>query len=180
MGTAFFALSFQPSNVSVVVTDDDTGRGAFQVFEGVMGAAGVNLTPVFVPTTATAPEIEAALTAVDAASADVLVIGLFGPGCVSAYDALNSLGLDAAADDGIPVVTTRACTDRAVTAYLESVGDPNQVPNGWYFSGFGYNQFLGNAESGMDSSDRNAQRHRSRSELLGHDDSGEASELCWR
>lgn len=149
LGLGFFAAGLGPSNVAVVATDDDTGRGAFDLLAGVLGGAGIGVTPVFVPTTATAPEIEAALTAVDGANAEVLVIGLFGPGCVSAYDALNSLGIDATDDAGPTVLTTGACWDRAVTQYLETVGDSNQVPNGWYYSWFGYNPFMENNEVGL-------------------------------
>jgi len=148
VGLAFFSLSFEPESVAVVVTDDAGGRGGYSVFEPVIQGAGVDLIPVFVPTTATAPEIESALQAVDATNVDVLVIGLFDAGCVSAVDAMANLGISGTGDSPV-VMSPSTCYAPGVQAGLSAAGAEYDVPNGWYFSHYGNNVFLPDLESGM-------------------------------
>ena len=149
MGLALFATTFAPESVAVVVTDDAGGRGGYSVFEPVLQAAGINVIPVFVPTTSTTPEIESALTAVGATEVDVLVIGLFEPGCVSAVDALANLGLDATTETPV-VMSPSTCYAPGVRDALAASGAEYDVPNGWWFTHYGYNHWVGNAESGID------------------------------
>ncbi len=149
MGLALFAASLAPETVAVVVTDDAGGRGGYSVFEPVLQAAGIDVIPVFVPTTSTTPEIESALQAVGATDVDVLVIGLFEPGCVSAVDALANLGLDATAEEPV-VMSPSTCYAPGVREALAASGADFDVPNGWYFSHYGYNHFVGSADSGID------------------------------
>ena len=149
MGLALFAASFGPQTVAVVVTDDAGGRGGYAVFEPVLQAAGIEVIPVFVPTTSTTPEIESALQAVGAQDVDVLVIGLFEPGCVSAVDALANLGLDARVEQPV-VMSPSTCYAPGVREALAASGADFDIPNGWYFSHYGYNQFMGHADSGID------------------------------
>lgn len=147
MGIATYVLELAPKTVAVVATDDVAGRGGFSVFEGIVKPAGITLSPVFVPPTATAPEVEAAMRAVNAQNADALVIGLFEQGCIAAYDALKSMGIDGTAKN---IISTSVCWGPAVREHLASAGDGNALPNGWYFSWDGYSPFIPNAESGMD------------------------------
>jgi len=148
VGLAFFSLSFEPESVAVLVTDDAGGRGGYSVFEPVIQGAGVELIPVFVPTTATAPEIEAALQAVDAANVDVLVVGLFDAGCVSAVDAMANIGIFGTGDSPV-VMSPSTCYAPGVQAGLDAAGADYDIPNGWYFSHYGDNVFLPDLESGM-------------------------------
>lgn len=149
MGVAAFVSSdITPKSIAFVITDDAAGRGGYAVLEPILKRAGAELRPLFVQPTATAPEVEAALQAVQADTAEAIVIGLFEQGCIAAYDALKNLGIDATA---VPVVSVAPCRGPAVQEHLKSVGDPSLVPNGWYFTGGGFNLFTGNAESGTDS-----------------------------
>lgn len=149
MGLASFLSSdITPKSIAFVITDDAAGRGGYAVLEPILKRAGAELRPVFVQPTATAPEVEAALQAVQADSAEAIGIGLFEQGCIAAYDALKNLGIDATA---VPVVSVAPCRGPAVQEHLKSVGDANLVPNGWYYTGGGFNLFTGNAESGTDS-----------------------------
>jgi branched-chain amino acid transport system substrate-binding protein len=148
MGVASFMSSdITPKSIAFVITDDAAGRGGYAVLEPIMKRAGAELRPIFVQPTATAPEVEAALQAVQVETAEAIGIGLFEQGCIAAYDALKNLGIDATA---VPVVAVAPCRGPAVQEHLKSVGDTSLVPNGWYFTGGGYNLFTGNAESGTD------------------------------
>lgn len=147
MGIATYVVELAPKSVAVIATDDVAGRGGFSVFEGIVKPVGISLSPVFVPPTATAPEVEAAMRAVNAENADALVIGLFEQGCIAAYDALKSMGIDGTAKN---IISTSVCWGPAVREHLANVGDANALPNGWYFSWDGYSPFIPNAESGMD------------------------------
>ena len=149
MGVASFVSSdITPKTIAFVITDDAAGRGGYAVLEPILKRAGAELRPLFVQPTATAPEVEAALQAVQADTAEAIVIGLFEQGCIAAYDALKNLGIDATV---VPVVAVAPCRGPAVQEHLKSVGDTSLVPNGWYYTGAGFNLFTGGAESGIDS-----------------------------
>lgn len=128
-GAEFVNDELQPETSALVVTDDVAGRGGASVLTPIVEAQGIELTQVFVPPTATAPEIAAALQAAGAESADVVSLGLFEQGCIAAYDALESLGLEPT------VVTTSVCLGNGMQDHLADVGDENMVPDGWYFVG---------------------------------------------
>ena len=142
-GAAFLAEDLRPSTAALVVTDDVAGRAANDAFRPIVEAAGIDLRQVFVPPTATAPEIAGALQAAGAASADVVVIGLFEPGCIATYDAMRSLGIDP------EVVTTAVCWGNAMQAHLAEAGEEDPVPNGWHFGWFGYGLFGDDVEPGI-------------------------------
>ena len=147
-GIAQFVLDdLKPKTVAFVITDDAAGRGGFSLIQPIMSRDGATVNPVFVQPTATAPEIESAMQAVQVDTADVIVIGMFEQGCIASYDALKNLGIDPTKTS---VVAVAPCHGAAMQAHMSEVGEPGILPNGWYFTGQGYNIFTGNAESGTD------------------------------
>lgn len=128
-GAEFVNDELHPETSALVVTDDVAGRGGASVLTPIVEAQGIELTQVFVPPTATAPEVAAALQAAGAETADVVSLGLFEQGCIAAYDALKSLGLEPT------VVTTGVCAGNGMQDHLKDVGDDGMVPDGWYFVG---------------------------------------------
>lgn len=106
-----------------------------------LGVTDIRAVPV--ADTATAPDVQAALQAAGAADTDALVPLVVQPLCIATYDALKALGISPL------VVTTGLCLGTAVTQHLKDVGDKGQVPNGWYYGGYGYSYFLPDADSGM-------------------------------
>ena len=127
-GAMFINEDLQPKTAALVVTDEVAGRGGASVLAPINEEAGVEVQQVFVPPTATSAEIAAALQAAGAGTADVVPLGLFEQGCIAAYDALQSLGLDPT------VVTTSVCTGNAMQEHLEELGE-GDAPDGWYFVG---------------------------------------------
>ena len=146
-GLGLFALGLEPATAAAVTTDDAAGRGGFSILEPILAAGGVELVPVFVAPTATAPEIESALQAVGATDVDVLIIGLFEPGCIAANDALRNLGIDGSTGD-VSILTTSVCYAPSVSDALVASGAEYPYGNGWYYSYYGYSPFLPNIESG--------------------------------
>jgi branched-chain amino acid transport system substrate-binding protein len=138
-GAVYLTEELQPETAALVVTDDVAGRGAAAILTGVVEQSGIELSQVFVPPTATAPEVASALQATGAESADVVLIGLFEPGCIAAYDALRSLNLEP------EVVTTSVCWGNAMQEHLAELGEEHTVPN-WNFSWFGFNPYVEDLE----------------------------------
>lgn len=127
-GAVFVNEDLQPETSALVVTDDVAGRGGASVLAPIAEEAGVEVTQVFVPPTATAPEIAAALQAAGADTADVVTLGLFEQGCIAAYDALRSLDLHPT------VATTGVCAGDAMRDHVQEV-EGGDAPGGWYFVG---------------------------------------------
>lgn len=138
-GALFVTEDLQPTTAALIVTDDVAGRGGESVLRPIVEAAGIELSTVFVQPTATAPEIAAAFQATGAETADVVSIGLFEQGCIAAYDALQTLGIEA------EVVTTSVCWGNAMQAHLAEQGLESPFPN-WNFSWFGFNPFVEDLE----------------------------------
>ena len=148
LGIAGFVLEeVKPSVLGVLITDDAAGRGGYAVLEPILKSAGAEVRPVFVAPTATAPEVESALQAVGVDQVDALVVGVFEQGCIAAYDALKNLGIDATAT---AIIAVSPCHGAAMQQHMADVGESGILPNGWYFTGSGYNLFTGNADSGTD------------------------------
>lgn len=148
LGIAGFVLEeIKPATLGVLITDDAAGRGGFAVLEPILKSAGADVRPVFVAPTATAPEVESALQAVSVNDLDALVVGVFEPGCIATYDALKNLGVDPLAT---AIIAVSPCHGAAMQQHMADVGESGILPNGWYFTGSGYNLFTGNAESGTD------------------------------
>lgn len=129
-GAEFVNTVLKPKSTALIVTDDVAGRGGAAVLQPIADEYGVEVKQVFVPPTATAPEIASALQASGAADADVISIGLFEQGCIAAYDAIKSLGLQ-----DKPVATTSVCTGSTMQEHLREVGDGGEAPDGWIFVG---------------------------------------------
>lgn len=147
-GLADFAINDLASqSIAVLITDDAAGRGGYGLIEPVLASKGAAVTPIFVAPTATAPEVEAALTAIDATTVETLIIGVFEQGCIAAYDALENLGVDSTVTN---ILAVKPCIGPKVQEHLASLGEDSVVPNGWYFNSFGYNPFVGDVESGVD------------------------------
>ncbi len=127
-GAEFVADEFHPKTNSLVVTDDVAGRGGASVLRPIIEAKGIQLNLVFVPPTATVPEIASALQAAKAQSTDIISLGLFEQGCIAAYDALKSLGYTQT------VVTTGVCAGNAMQEHLAGLGEKYRWPD-WYFVG---------------------------------------------
>lgn len=152
LGAAFGAAGFvlndlKPKVLGILVTDDVAGRGGYAVVEPILKSSGADVRPVFVQPTATAPEVEAALQAVQVDQLDTLVLGVFEQGCIAAYDALKNLGIDPLSTS---IVAVGPCYGAAVQQHMADVGEKGILPNGWYFTGSGYNLFTGDAASGTD------------------------------
>ena len=147
-GGIWLAEDVQPPRAALIITDDAAGRGAITLLEPVLAEAGIELAPVFVPPTATAPEIESALRSIDPGPDDAILLGLFQQGCIAAYDALANLGIDA---NEQTVATTYACWGPRMQEHVANSGEQGLLPDGWYFANpLGYNLFGSDLESGLD------------------------------
>ena len=91
----------------------------------------------------TAPDVQNALTAAGADSADLVIPIVTVQGCIATYDALKSLGIKT------PVVTTGLCFGTPMTKHLADLGSTDTVPDGWYFGDYGYSYFVPEDASGM-------------------------------
>jgi branched-chain amino acid transport system substrate-binding protein len=131
--------------VAVVYGDNEGAKTAVNVlFNPVLNKLGItDIKAVPVSDTATAPDLQAALQAAGAQDADVVVALVIAPLCIATYDALKALGLSPT------VVTTGLCYGTSMTQHLKDVGDRGEVPDGWYFGGYGYSYFMPDETSGM-------------------------------
>jgi branched-chain amino acid transport system substrate-binding protein len=91
----------------------------------------------------TAPDVQNALTAAHADTADVVIPIVTVQGCIATYDALKSLGIKT------QVVTTGLCFGTPMTKHLADIGSSDTVPDGWYFGDYGYSYFVPEDASGM-------------------------------
>ena len=131
--------------VAVVYGDNEGAKAAVNVlFNPALNKLGItDIKAVPVSDTATAPDLQAALQAAGAQDADVVVPLVIAPLCIATYDALKALGISPT------VVTTGLCYGTSMTQHLKDVGDSGDVPNGWYFGGYGYSYFMPDEASGM-------------------------------
>ncbi len=133
--------------VAAIYVNDPLGTIAFNsLFKPLLAKLGVtDVTGVPVSATATATDYQQALQASGASKADVVVPLVAVQGCIAAYDAMQALGIKPV------VVTSGLCFGTPMTKHLQNeLGLKDQVPDGWYFAGYGYSYFIPNAESGMD------------------------------
>jgi branched-chain amino acid transport system substrate-binding protein len=147
-GMAEFAVSRldpAPTNAAIVYASNPAGQAAFStLMKPVFDAAGIPVTGVEVTDPgATAADVQAAMTAAGAGTADVFIPLVTVQSCIATYDAIKQLGIDPT------VVTTGLCFGTPMTDHLAEVGDGGDVPDGWYFGGFGYSYFIPDLESGM-------------------------------
>jgi branched-chain amino acid transport system substrate-binding protein len=147
-GLAKFSLQYlspKPTSVAVVHSDNPAGTAAAQtllkpVFEA-NGITDVKLVPV--SDTATSADVQSAMTVAGADKADVFIPLVTVQNCINVYDAIQALGINPR------VVTTGLCFGTPMTDHLKQAGLTDQVPEGWYFGGYGYSYFLPDYDSGM-------------------------------
>lgn len=149
-GLAVFAANYigelegiEVKKVAVVYNDNPAGTVAFNALtKPVLEQLGVEVTGVPVSDTAGATDMAAAIQSSGADTADVFYPLVTIQGCIGIYDALKTLGVDT------PVVTTGLCFGIPMQDHLASVGEAGELPDGWYFGGYGYSyEIPGNPET---------------------------------
>ncbi len=147
VGMAGFITTQLPDvkTAALIVNNNPSGQAAADLLLGpVVEKAGIAVTKVAVDDTATAADVQAAMTAVGAETADVVAAVLTIQQCINMYDATKVLGITPT------VVTTGLCFGTPMTDHLAEVGVGGTVPDGWYFGGYGYSYFRPDYESGME------------------------------
>ena len=147
-GMADFAINRiepKPENAAVIYANNPAGQAAFgSLLKPVFDAAGIPVTAVEVTDPgATSADIQAAMTAAGAGTADVFISVITVQSCIAMYDAIQQLGIDPV------VVTTGLCFGTGMTEHLGDLGVDGMMPDGWYFGGYGYSYFMPDLESGM-------------------------------
>jgi branched-chain amino acid transport system substrate-binding protein len=145
-GMAIFASTMlpegNPTKAAVVYSDNAAGQAAYNLLtKPILEANGVAVTGVPIPDTAGPQDFAPAIQAAGAQDAGVFIPLVTIQGCIGTYDALKQLGITT------PVVTTGLCFGTPMTEHLAQTGDGGDVPDGWYFGGYGYGYFIpGNPE----------------------------------
>lgn len=126
-------LSPKPKSLAIITTNNPAGVDAINnLVVPTLKASG--LTDVRIAQlsdTATGPEVVSAIQAAKTDTADVILVSLQTPGCIAAYDALQSLKITT------PVVTTNLCYAKPVAEHLKG-----SFPEGWIFAGLGWNPYM--------------------------------------
>ena len=137
-------LNPKPKTAAIVYVDTGAGSAAFDLLlKPVLEKAGLTVSYVAVSATATAADVQSAMTAVGAETADVFMPIVTIQQCINVYDSIKALAIDPV------VVTTGLCFGTPMTDHLKEVGETGVVPDGWYFGGYGYNYYEPDLESGM-------------------------------
>ena len=149
-GLSVFAAKYVPEiegkevkSVAVVYNDNPAGTVAFTALtKPILEALGVEVTGVPVADTAGATEMATAIQSSGADKADVFYPLVTIQGCIGVYDALKTLEIETT------VVTTGLCFGIPMQDHLKSVGEEGNLPDGWYFGGYGYSyEIPGNPEN---------------------------------
>jgi hypothetical protein len=139
-GLSVFAAKYVPEiegkevkSVAVVYNDNPAGTVAFEALtKPVLAAFGVEVTGVPVADTAGATEMATAIQSSGADTADVFYPLVTIQGCIGIYDALKTLEIETT------VVTTGLCFGVPMQDHLKAAGEQGNLPDGWYFGGYGY------------------------------------------
>jgi branched-chain amino acid transport system substrate-binding protein len=140
-GLAVFAAKYVPElegitvdTVAVVYNDNPAGQIAFSALtKPVLEGLGVaNVKGVAVSDTAGPQEMATAIQSAGAEDADVFYPLVTISSCIGVYDALKTLEIDTV------VVTTGLCFGVPMQNHLKEVGEAGNLPDGWYFGGYGY------------------------------------------
>ncbi|MEY4361076.1 MAG: hypothetical protein RL391_382 [Actinomycetota bacterium] len=139
-GLAILAAKYVPElegkevkKVAVVYNDNPAGTVAFEALtKPVLAAFGVEVTGVPVADTAGATEMATAIQSSGADTADVFYPLVTIQGCIGVYDALKTLEIETT------VVTTGLCFGIPMQDHLKAAGEEGNLPDGWYFGGYGY------------------------------------------
>ncbi len=150
-GMAKFAVDkFHPKTVALLANDNASGQaGVALIMKPIFDKAGAQVKSVFVPDQATAPQVQAAMTAAGADKADVFVSIFTLQNCINMYDAIKTMGITP------NVVTTGLCFGTPMQDHLKQAGDSGDYPDGWYFGGYGYSYFLPSTAPHMQDSGMN-------------------------
>ena len=150
-GMAQFAVSqFHPKTVALLANDNPAGHaGAAAIMAPIFTKANASVKQVFVPNEANGTQVQSAMSAIGAGTADVFVSILTLQSCIGMYDAIKSLGIHP------NVVTTGLCFGTPMNDHLKKAGDSGDYPDGWYFGGYGYSYFLPKDTAGMQESGMN-------------------------
>jgi branched-chain amino acid transport system substrate-binding protein len=141
-GMAIFAAKYlpagKPNKVAIVYSSNDAGKAAYNALTvPVLKKLGItNITGVEVSDTAGPQDFASAIQAAGAADAQVFIPLVTIQGCIGTYDAMKSLGIKT------PVVTTGLCFGTPMTDHLKQTGQTGDVPDSWYFGGYGYSYFI--------------------------------------
>lgn len=142
--TAANLLPEKPATAAVLHESSPAATAAAELLlQPVLRAAGIEVTTVPINTTASAAEVQSAMIAAGADTADVFLPIVAVNQCINVYDSIQALGIDPT------VVTTALCYGTPMTDHLAEIGVGGDVPDGWYFSGYGYSYFRPDRESGM-------------------------------
>jgi branched-chain amino acid transport system substrate-binding protein len=139
-GLAVFAAKFlgeiegrEIGKVAAVYNDNAAGVASFESFiKPIISGFGLEVTGVSVPDTAGPTEMATAIQAAGADTADVFIPLVQVQGCIGIYEALKTLEIDTA------VVTTGLCFGVPMQDHLAQVGAEGNLPDGWYFGGYGF------------------------------------------
>lgn len=129
--------------VAVVFNDNPIGQIAFGVLtKPVLERFGItDVTGVAVPDTAGPQEMATAIQAAGAEDADVFIPLVVVQSCIGVYEALKTLEITT------PVATSGLCFGIPMQVHLREAGEGGNLPNGWYFGGYGYSYDIrGNAD----------------------------------
>ncbi len=145
-GMGGFITEYLPDvkSVAVIASNNPAGQAAATLlFKPTMDKAGISTTVVGVDDTATAAQVQSAVTAAGAETADAVVLLVTIQQCINVYDSLAALGINPT------VVATGLCFGTPMTDHLKEAGVGGDVPDGWYFGGYGYSYFTPDLDSGM-------------------------------
>lgn len=145
-GLAGFITQYLPDVESVAMIGSAAAGGqstADLLVKPVTDKADIELTWVGIDDTATAAAVQSALQAAGADQVDAVLALLSVQQCINLYDALDAMAIDPI------VVSTGLCYGTPMTDHLSDIGVDSQVPDGWYFGGYGYSYFQPDYESGM-------------------------------
>lgn len=138
-------LTPKPKTVALIANDNASGQAAAGLLFGPpVAAAGITVTTVYVPDTATAADVQSQMVAAGVQTADVVVPLVTIQQCLNVYDSIKALGINPT------VVSTGLCYGTRMTQHLKDVGVGGDVPEGWYFGGYGYSYFRPDYDSGME------------------------------
>lgn len=139
------ALEAVPRRVAVIHLDSPAGNTAKSLFIApIFERAGTPAVFVPIQQSASADDVEAAMTEAGAQDADVVFVVTDVAGCSSVYDALASLAMRTT------VFAAGLCNSTPVGDHLRELGINDPVPDGWYFGSNGYSSYIPNLDAGVD------------------------------
>ena len=135
----------KPKKVAVMYGNNASAQGAYSVLlKPVLEKAGIKVTGIEVTDPGgTAAEVQSAIQNSGADTADVFITLVTQPECIATYDSLKQLGVNP------KVVTTGLCFGTPMTDHIKDAGETGTMPNGWYFGDYGYNYYVPDLASGM-------------------------------